>query len=95
MAKTLHKMLGAALLCGAVGLAGPTLAATHTKTETQAHHAKHVVFHRSTFSEVDRMERQTTAELNRTALVKATHDEVAAVTIPNTVASAETDDDSE
>jgi hypothetical protein len=95
MAKTLHRTLAAALLCGAVALTGPALAATHTKAGMHAHQVRHAVLHRSTLSEVDRMERQVTTELNRTALAKATHDETAMVTIPNTVASTETDDDSE
>jgi hypothetical protein len=93
MAKTLYKTFAAALLCSAVGFAGPSFAATHTKAAT--HHAKHTAFHSSKLSEIDRMEQQITAELNRTALAKATHDETAAVIIPNTVASTETDDDGE
>ena len=94
MTKTLHKTLAAVLLCGAAGLAAPALAATHSKAGTQAHHAKRVMFHASMLSGVDRMERHITAELNRSAL-KTTQDETAAVIIPNTVASTETDDDGE
>ena len=89
MAKTLYTTIAAALLCGAVGFAGPTFAATHTKA---IHHAKHAVFS-SKSSDVDRMERQITAELNRAALTKATHDEIATVIIPNMVASTDIDDD--
>ena len=42
MAKTMYKALAAALLCGAVGFAGPSFAATHTKA---THHMKHMSKH--------------------------------------------------
>ena len=93
MAKTMYKALAAALLCGAVGFAGPSFAATHNKA---AHHMKHMTkhaaLHISKWSDVDLMERQTTAELNRAALTKATQAE-ATVIIPNMMASADIEKD--
>ncbi len=93
MAKTMHKALAAALLCCAVGFTGPSFAATHTKaTHHMKHMSKHAVLHSIKLSDVDLMERQTTAELNRAALTKATQAE-ATVIIPDMVASADIEKD--
>ena len=93
MATMLYKTLAAGLLCGAVAFAGPTFAATHAKSAVMTHHMKHplkhtVLLRSSKLSEVDSMERQITAQLNREALTKATGPE-ATVIIPNTVASVD------
>jgi hypothetical protein len=81
-----------------VGFTGTSFAATHTKTGIAAHHVKHMskhaALHSNKLSDVDLMERQITAELNRSALAKATEAQ-AVVMIPNTVALADIEDDSE
>ena len=95
MAKTLHRTF-AALLCGAVCIAGPAVAAGAKVGAT--HHATHalkhaVVLHHNKLADVDLMERRMTAELNRAAFAKTAHGDFAAVIIPDMVALADTDDD--
>ena len=92
MAKTMYKALAAALLCGAVGFTGTSFAATHTKAGHMKHMTKHVALHSIKLSDMDLMERQITAELNRAALTKATQAE-ATVIIPDMVASADIEKD--
>ena len=93
MAKTMYKALAAALLCGAVGFAGPSFAATHTNAAHHMKHmSKHAALHSIKLSDVDLMERQITAELNRAALTKATQAE-ATVIMPDMVASADIEKD--
>jgi len=92
MAKTMYKALAAAVLCSVVGFAGPSFAATHTKAGHMKYMSKHAVLHSIKLSDLDLMERQITAELNRAALTKATQAE-ATVIIPNMVASADIEKD--
>ena len=95
MATTLHRTF-AALLCGAVCIAGPAVAAGANVGAT--HHVKHAlkhvaVLHHNKLADVGLIERRITAELNRAAFAKTAHDDFAAVIIPDMVALADTDDD--
>lgn len=71
MVKTLHQCFAAALLCGAVAVAGPAFAADQHKAKT--HHAvsvKHKMPARAKGNEaqLNREERAITAKLNRDSL---------------------------
>src|SRR4051794_14578396 len=109
MTTKLYQAFVAALLCGTVGLAGPSFAAgvkhpSALKHNAATHHAlnahlKHTAALRqhsirgNSTASLDREEHQITAQLNRASLTNSPQAELQ-TTMP-VVASAETDDDSE
>jgi hypothetical protein len=108
MTTRLYQRFAVALLCGAVGLAGPSFAAGVKHPGAVKHnaaihpavtHPKHTaalrqdVNHGNSMAGLDLKEHQITAQLNRASLANSPQAELQ-TTMP-VVASAETDDDSQ
>jgi hypothetical protein len=90
MVKKLHACFTAVLLCGAVGLAGPALAAGHHKAIHHAAAIKPKTERTTSEARLNQREHETTQRLNQQSLMNAQHAD-AGTTVTADASSSEDD----